>query len=233
MLQVTNLTVKYHKADETTALQNLSFSVQPGERLALMGANGAGKSTLLLTLIGVIPPLGGEILIDAIPVKPERLPELRQKAGMVFQNPDDQLFMPTVEDDIAFGLRNYGFDEQIIEARTDAILGQLGISHLKHRMSHKLSGGEKRRVALAGVLVMEPSLLLLDEPASFLDSQSRRTLIKVLDTLPQTMLIATHDLDLALRLCSRTIFLKEGCICADGPTHELLADQALQERCGL
>jgi cobalt/nickel transport system ATP-binding protein len=227
------LTVQYNKTDGKTVLQDLSFSVAPGERLALIGSNGAGKSTLLLTLIGVIKPLAGEMLISGIPVKQERLRELRQQAGMVFQNPDDQLFMPTVQDDIAFGLDNYGFDEKTIEARTDAILEQLGIRHLKNRMSHKLSGGEKRLAALAGVLVMEPSLLLLDEPSSFLDPRSRRTLITVLDSLPQTMIIATHDLDLALLLCSRTIFLKEGRVFADGPTQELLADQALQERCGL
>lgn len=233
MVQVKNVSVRYPGADERLILQGLGFSVKPGERLALIGSNGAGKSTLLLTLIGVMRPLTGEILIGGIPAQKERLREMRQKAGMVFQNPDDQLFMPTVEDDIAFGLRNYGFEEPVIEARTDGILARLGIGHLKNRMSHKLSGGEKRLAALAGVLVMEPELLLLDEPSSFLDPRSRRTLIALLDSLPQTMIIATHDLDLALGLCPRAIFLKEGRIFAEGPTQELLTNQALQERCGL
>ena len=233
MVQVTNLTVQYAKTDEQAVLQDIGFSVHAGERLALIGSNGAGKSTLLLTLIGVIKPLRGKMVINDVPVQEERLRELRQKAGMVFQNPEDQLFMPTVQDDIAFGLRNYGFDEQSVEARTCAILERLEIGHLKARMSHKLSGGEKRMAALAGVLVMEPSLLLLDEPSSFLDPRSRRNLMTVLASLPQTMIIATHDLDLALALCPRTLFLKTGRIFADGPTGELLRDPALLEQCGL
>jgi cobalt/nickel transport system ATP-binding protein len=178
-------------------------------------------------------PKAGEIIAGDIPVTQERLRDLRQLVGMVFQNPDDQLFMPTVLEDIAFGLRNYGFDEKTIETRIDAILGRLGIVHLKNRMSHRLSGGEKRLVALAGVLVMEPSLLLMDEPSSFLDPRARRTLITILDDLPQTMVIATHDLDLALTLCRRTILLKQGHIFADASTTELLHDPVLLEQCGL
>jgi cobalt/nickel transport system ATP-binding protein len=233
LVQVTNLRVQYAKTDETPVLQDISFSVSPGERVALIGSNGAGKSTLLLTLIGVIKPWGGTMVIGDIPVKQEGLRELRRKTGMVFQNPEDQLFMPTVAEDIGFGLRNYGFDEKTIESRTRAILERLGISHLENRMSHKLSGGEKRLAALAGVLVMEPSLLLMDEPSSFLDPRSRRVLITVLDSLSQTMIIATHDVDLALALCSRTLFLKAGRVCAEGPTEELVQDQALLERWGL
>jgi cobalt/nickel transport system ATP-binding protein len=233
LLHITDLTVTYSGASERTALQEIAFSLQAGERLALIGANGAGKSTLLLTLIGIMTPLKGEIFVGDIPVTRERLKDLRQMAGMVFQNPDDQLFMPMVFEDIAFGLRNYGFDEKTIEARITAILGQLGISHLKNRMSHRLSGGEKRLAALAGVLVMEPSLILMDEPSSFLDPRARRTLITILDALRQTMVIATHDLDLALRLCRRAILLKQGRIFADGPVGELLDDPVLLENCGL
>ncbi|MDR3335075.1 MAG: energy-coupling factor ABC transporter ATP-binding protein [Treponema sp.] len=233
MLHVTNLTVTYKGAGDAVVLGDITFSLRLGERLALIGANGAGKSTLLLSLIGIMTPKAGEIIAGDIPVTQERLRDLRQLVGMVFQNPDDQLFMPTVLEDIAFGLRNYGFDEKTIEARIDAMLGRLGIAHLKNRMSHRLSGGEKRLVALAGVLVMEPSLLLMDEPSSFLDPRARRTLITILDDLPQTMVIATHDLDLALTLCRRTILLKQGRIFADGPVGELLDDPVLLEQCGL
>jgi cobalt/nickel transport system ATP-binding protein len=233
LLHVTNLTVTYKGAGDAVVLGDITFSLRLGERLALIGANGAGKSTLLLSLIGIMTPKAGEIIAGDIPVTQERLRDLRQLVGMVFQNPDDQLFMPTVLEDIAFGLRNYGFDEKTIEARIDAMLGRLGIAHLKNRMSHRLSGGEKRLVALAGVLVMEPSLLLMDEPSSFLDPRARRTLITILDDLPQTMVIATHDLDLALTLCRRTILLKQGRIFADGPVGELLDDPVLLEQCGL
>ncbi|MDR0721745.1 MAG: energy-coupling factor ABC transporter ATP-binding protein [Treponema sp.] len=232
MLHVKNLTVQYSPADPLV-LQDISFSLEPAERVALIGANGAGKSTLLLTLIGVIKPQGGAITLGGIPMNQERLRELRQLAGMVFQDPDNQLFMPTLVDDIGFGLRNYGFDEKTIEVRITAILAQLGISHLKNRLSHKLSGGEKRLAALAGVLVMEPSLLLLDEPSAFLDPRSRRTLISILAGLPQTMLVATHDLELARDLCPRTMLLKGGRVFAEGPTQDLLQDHTLLEHAGL
>ncbi|MHB9293638.1 cobalt/nickel transport system ATP-binding protein [Hollandina sp. SP2] len=232
MLHVKHLTVQYSPADPLV-LEDISFSLEPAERVALIGANGAGKSTLLLTLIGVIKPREGGITLGGIPMNQERLRELRQMAGMVFQDPDNQLFMPTLIDDIGFGLRNYGFDEKTIEARITAILAQLGISHLKNRLSHKLSGGEKRLAALAGVLVMEPSLLLLDEPSAFLDPRSRRTLISILAGLPQTMLVATHDLDLAQDLCPRAMLLKEGRVFVEGPTQELLQNHTLLEQAGL
>jgi cobalt/nickel transport system ATP-binding protein len=232
MVHVKNLTVQYSPKDPLV-LQDISFSLEPAERVALIGANGAGKSTLLLTLIGVIKPQGGTITLGGIPMSPERLRELRQLAGMVFQDPDNQLFMPTLLDDIGFGLRNYGFDEKTIEARITAILAQLGISHLKNRLSHKLSGGEKRLAALAGVLVMDPSLLLLDEPSAFLDPRSRRTLISILAGLSQTMLVATHDLELAQVLCPRTMLLKEGRVFAEGLTQKLLQDHTLLEQAGL
>jgi cobalt/nickel transport system ATP-binding protein len=141
--------------------------------------------------------------------------------------------MPTVYEDAAFGPRNYGLPEEKIEARMDQILAQLGITHLKNRMTHKLSVGEKRPAALAGILTMEPHLLLMDEPSSFLDPSSRRRLIEILDTLPQAMLVATHDLDLALDLCPRALLLKEGCVHADGSTEEILSDAALLETCEL
>ncbi|MDR2394258.1 MAG: energy-coupling factor ABC transporter ATP-binding protein [Treponema sp.] len=232
MLCVKNLTVQY-SPHEPLVLQDINFSLEPKERVALIGANGAGKSTLLLTLIGVIKAVEGEISLGGIPMRQERLRELRQLAGMVFQDPDNQLFMPTVLDDIGFGLRNYGFDEKTIEARITAILTRLGIGHLKNRLSHKLSGGEKRLAALAGVLVMEPSLLLLDEPSAFLDPRSRRTLISILAGLPQAMLVATHDLELAQDLCTRVMLLKGGRVFVEGPAQELLQDHALLDQAGL
>jgi cobalt/nickel transport system ATP-binding protein len=233
LIQAANLTVRYNVKDEKPALGGLNFSVNPGERIALMGANGAGKSTLLLSLSGVLLPGQGELSVDGIPVQKDRLGELRRRVGLLFQNPDDQLFMPTVEEDICFGPRSYGLDEEQIAARLAAVLENLGIGRLKNRLAHHLSGGEKRLAALAGILIMEPSLLLFDEPLSFLDPAARRNLIRILKELPQTMLIATHDPDLALALCGRVIILKEGGICADGPAADLLAGQAQLEQWGL
>jgi cobalt/nickel transport system ATP-binding protein len=227
------LTVKYNAKEKAQALGNVSFSVEAGERVALIGANGAGKSTLLLSLIGILPPVEGELRLCGMPVRKDTLWEIRRRAALLFQNPDDQLFMPALADDIAFGPQNYGLEEADVSSRMNAVLEKLGISHLKNRLSHKLSGGEKRLAALAGVLVMEPSLLLLDEPSSFLDPRSRRNLIKILDGLTQTMVIATHDLDLALALCRRVILLKQGRISADGAAPEILGDKALLERNGL
>lgn len=233
MLAVTGLTVKYSPSDKARALNGVSFSAREGERIALIGANGAGKSTLLLSLVGVLEPVEGLVSIGGTLLGKSTLKELRRKVGMIFQNPDDQLFMPTVHEDIAFGPRNCGMDEEMVEARIGAVLESLGISHLRDRMAQKLSGGEKRLVSLAGVLVMEPSVLLLDEPSSFLDPRARRRLIGVLEGLPQTMLLTTHDLDLALDLCERVILLEEGHIRADGPAAEVLRNEPLLVECGL
>ncbi len=232
-LKVTNLSVKYSASDKDCALRSVEFTVQSGERIALIGANGAGKSTLLMTLVGILPASSGVIAVDNTVLEKKTLQELRQKVGMVFQNPDNQLFMPTVYEDIAFGPRNYGLDEKETERKVDAILAKLDISHLKGRLSHKLSGGEKRLAALASVLVMEPDTLLMDEPSSFLDPKARRRLMGVLDTLPQNMIIATHDMDMALELCHRVILLKEGSVHADALAKEILHDRALLEACGL
>jgi len=233
VLTVDAITIKYNAADESCALRDIGFSVHSGERVALIGANGAGKSTLLLSLIGVLPAVSGSIVLDGIQLKKHTLPEFRRQIGMVFQNPDDQLFMPTVYEDIAFGPRNFGCPEEELEARMDRVLASLGILHLKQRMAHKLSGGEKRLVTLAGVLVMEPRLLLLDEPSSFLDPKARRRLIAILDSLPQALILTTHDLDMALDLCGRVILLREGRVFADGPASEILRNAPLLEECGL
>jgi cobalt/nickel transport system ATP-binding protein len=233
VIQARNLTVKYIPGDTACALQDISFSVHAGERVAILGANGAGKSTLLLTLVGALAPVSGSLSIDGLSIEKKTLREVRAKAGMVFQNPDDQLFMPTVYEDLAFGPRNYALEENLIKIRADKTLRELGISHLASRMTNKLSGGEKRLAALAGVLVMEPEALLLDEPTSFLDPRSRRRLTTILLGLRQTLMIATHDIELARGVCGRAILLKEGKIAADGGSAEILANTELLEECGL
>ena len=236
IIRAENLSVCYDVRDKAAALRGISFSVAEGERVALIGANGAGKSTLLLALLGVLPVAAGTLSVCGVElngVNKDNLRELRRRAALVFQNPDDQLFMPTVEEDIAFGPRNYGEGEETIAAKIQHVMAELGIGHLRGRLSHKLSGGEKRLAALAGILVMEPSLLLLDEPSSFLDPRSRRRLIAILDGLTHTMLLATHDLDLARALCRRIILLKDGAVFAGGPAAEVLDNGALLEECGL
>ncbi len=172
-------------------------------------------------------------MVDGIVLEKNTLNDIRQRLGMVFQNPDDQLFMPMVYDDVAFGPRNYGADEAETERRVDEALGVLGISHLKNRSSLKLSGGEKRIAAIAAVLSMEPSAMLFDEPTAFLDPRARRNLIKVLKNLPHGKLIATHDLTFAEEVCTRTILIKQGRIFADGDPKILLHDKKLMEDCGI
>ena len=232
-LRTSRLTVKYDAAAQSAALRDVSFAIAEGERVAVLGANGAGKTTLLLAAVGVIPIASGELELCGLPVTKATLFDVRQKAGLVFQNPDDQLFMPTVYEDIAFGPRNYRVAEADIKARADRVCAKLNIPHLAQRMTGTLSGGEKRLAALAGVLVMEPSVLLLDEPTSFLDPRARRNLTAILRELPQTLVIATHDFRLAEDLCSRVIVLKNGEIAAEAPVGAVLHDVVLLEKYGL
>ena len=231
MIKADHLTVVY--PDGRKALDDISFSLEEGKKTALIGANGAGKSTLLLSLVGIVPATSGTITVGETVLSERTLREIREKVGFVFQNPDDQLFMSKVEDDIAFGPRNYGIPEDEIDRRMTDVLENLGISHLKERLTSHLSGGEKRRVAVATVLVMEPSVLIFDEPSSYLDPRSRLLLMKEIASLKHTQLIATHDLDLALDICDRAIILQDGKIMADGPADELLKDRELLEGCGL
>ncbi|MDR3191699.1 MAG: energy-coupling factor ABC transporter ATP-binding protein [Treponema sp.] len=241
LVEAEDLTVGYdsgaydlpHPANRKAAVEGISFSVERGEKLALIGANGAGKSTLLLALAGALLPQEGSLYVGGVRAGKDTVREIRRKAGMVFQNPDDQFFMPTVEEDICFGPRNYGLGEDRIREKLAALLKSLGIEGLKERSAHKLSGGEKRLAALAGILIMEPPLLLLDEPTSFLDPRSRRGLMGILKNLNQTMIIATHDLDMARDLCSRAIVLREGRIAAGGGLDTLLRDSAPLEAWGL
>lgn len=235
LLDVHGLSACYPGGDERLVLEDVSFSVAEGEKIALLGANGAGKSTLLLTLLGIIEPHAGRIEVEGTVLEKKSLPLIRRKLGLLFQNPDDQLFMPTVYEDVIFGPQNNaaGADAASIDAAAGAVLERLEITHLKDRMSHKLSGGEKRLAALASVLVTEPRILLADEPSAFLDPRARRRLIAVLETLPQPCLIATHDLDLIASLCTRCIVLHSGRVRADGPAATLIGDRALLESCGL
>jgi cobalt/nickel transport system ATP-binding protein len=235
MLRVQNLSVEYPYSRLGFVLENLSFEAKAGERIALLGANGAGKSTLLLSLLGVLPLQSGSVEICGVNLEKSTLSEIRARAGLVFQDPEDQLFMSTVWEDLLFGPLNYRRDKagDDLEDKADLLLRSLGIGHLKDRMSHKLSGGEKRLAALATVLIMEPQVLLLDEPTAFLDPRGRRALTKILAALPQTMLIATHDTAFVETLSSRAILLDKGTIRADGPVEAILQDEKLLEECGL
>ncbi len=231
MIEIKNLTVVY--PDGTKAVDDLSFSIADGESVALIGANGAGKTSLLLTLAGVMTAKSGEVLVDGMKISKESLNEIRRRVGMVFQNPDDQLFMPLIYDDVAFGPRNFGLSEAEVGLKVEAALKALSIEHLKDRSPLKLSGGEKRAAAIATVLSMEPTALLFDEPTAFLDPKSRRNLINVLSRLNQSKLIATHDLAFAEEACTRAVILKKGKLFADGEPKALLRDEKLMEDCGL
>lgn len=230
MLDVKNLTVTY--GDGTRAVEGLSLHLEPGEKCALIGANGAGKTSLLLSLVGALPA-EGTVTAAGVTLRKETLPQLRQRVGLVLQNPDDQLFLPTVERDVAFGPENLGLDREAVRQRTQAVLERLGIAHLKERSALRLSGGEKRMAALAAVLAMEPQVLLLDEPTAFLDPRARRRLLEVLQRLPQTMLVATHDLGFALALCPETVLLRQGTVFARGESRELLFDDDRMEQAGV
>lgn len=231
MLQIQNLSYTY--AGGVQALERISFTLLSGESVALLGANGAGKSTLLSILCGLLLPGEGAVHYDNIQLSKETLPKVRAGVGLVFQNPDDQLFMPTVYDDVAFGLRNQGMDEDAVRARVMHTLAHLGIEGLAERPPYRLSGGEKRLAAMATVLAMKPSLLLFDEPTAFLDARARRALMALLPTISAGKLIVTHDLGLAGAVCPRALVLCGGRLLRDGATQDILADQAFLEEAGL
>lgn len=226
-IDVENLGFSY--PDGTRALDGLSFHISHGESIAVVGANGAGKSTLLMHLNGLLSPASGKVDIGGTVVSKKTLPRIRRTVGMVFQDPDDQLFMPTVLEDVAFGPVNLGLPGPEAQRRALEALDRVGVLRLRDRPPYRLSGGEKRSVSIATVLAMDPAVLVLDEPSSNLDPRARRRLIELLATFPHTKIVATHDLELALDLCERTIVLVEGRIVADGPTRLILADEALLE----
>ncbi len=219
--------------DGTPALKSVSFEIGHGESVAIVGANGAGKSTLLMHLNGILTPSRGTVRVGDVPVSKETLADIRKAVGFVFQNSDDQLFMPTVYEDVAFGPMNLGLPQEDVESRALDALNRVGAAKLKDRPPYRLSGGEKRSVAIATVLSMCPNVLVLDEPSSNLDPLTRRRLIELLATFEHTKIIATHDLDLALDLCSRTIVISEGAVASDGPTREVFEDADLLEACHL
>jgi len=229
-LIVSHLNFSY--PDGFQALKNVSLAIAPGEKAALAGPNGAGKSTLMLHLNGLLQG-DGDIEIAGLPVIKGNLPVIRGKVGMVFQNPDDQLFSPTVFEDVAFGPLHMGLPEDEIRQRVAAALAQVGMAELEARLSHHLSLGQKKRVAIATVLSMQPEILVLDEPSAGLDPRARRALINLLRRLPLTMLVSSHDMRLVQELFPRLIIMYEGEIVVDGETAVLLADAALLEQHGL
>ena len=219
--------------DGTVALQDVSFTIHHGESVAIIGANGAGKSTLLLHLNGYLTPTAGEIRIGDFPITRKNLPEIRRTVGMIFQDADDQLFMPTVFDDVAFGPFNLGLPVDDVRQRVSEVLEQVGAAHLQDKPPYHLSGGEKKRVAIATVLAMSPDILVMDEPTSGLDPYARRQLLGLLKNFQHTRIFTSHDLDMVLELCERTIVLHQGAVRADGPTREIFADDALLAACRL
>ena len=229
-IEVKELTFSY--PDGHRALRGVSFSIAPGEKVALVGPNGAGKSTLLLHLNGILRGQGS-IEVCGQPLSEATLGAIRSAVGMVFQDPDDQLFSLTVFDDVAFGPMYQGLPEAEVRGRVEQALAEVGMADRATRVSHHLSGGEKKRIAIATVLSMAPEILALDEPTSGLDPRARRGLIRLLGELPMTMLVSTHDLRMVRELLPRTIILDSGLVVADGPTAELLSDPDLLHAHGL
>lgn len=212
------------------ALFGVDLHVHPGERVALLGPNGAGKTTLVLHLNGILTPGAGSVTVSGLPVGKDTLLEVRRRVGIVFQDPDDQLFMPSVRDDVAFGPANLGLRGAELEARVREALEAVGVADLADRAPHHLSFGQRRRVAIATVLAMRPEILVLDEPSSNLDPASRRELADILRSLDVTILMVTHDLPYALELCERSVVLSDGVVVADGPTRQVLGDADLMAR---
>lgn len=230
-LEVRNLQFVYPDGQE--AIKNISFTIHHGESVGVIGANGAGKSTLMMLIMGVLFPTSGEVLVGDVPLTKKTLPMIRQRLGMVFQNPDDQLFMTSVYDDVAFGPRNYMMDEREVENRVKEALEAVGIAHLKDRAPYKLSGGEKRSAAIAAVLSMQPDILIMDEPTSGLDPRARRRVIDFLKNFKHTKIITGHDLDMVFETCKRVIVIHQGEVAADGEGTEILRNSKLLENCGL
>jgi energy-coupling factor transporter ATP-binding protein EcfA2 len=233
-INVNNLSFSYPDGKE--ALRNICFSVHEGECVAIIGPNGSGKSTLLLHLNGILPEEPADqpaVRVFDQPVSKSVMDTIRRKVGLLFQDPDDQLFCPTVYEDVAFGPRQFGVREEDVRLIVTGALKQAGIDGFENRSPHHLSGGEKQRVCLAGILACEPALLALDEPTSDLDPRGKRELKKFLRSLPATKIIATHDLELVVELCPRTIILDGGCIVADGGTIDLLNNEEFMLAHGL
>ncbi|MBN2587717.1 MAG: ABC transporter ATP-binding protein [Candidatus Fermentibacteraceae bacterium] len=221
--------LRFSYPGQESVLEGVDLEVLGGEKIGLIGPNGSGKTTLFMLLAGVLTPDAGSVDILGSSVTPGRFnPDL----GFVFQNPDDQLFCPTVMEDVEFGLLNRGFSAGESRSMAETYLGRTGMLHLSQRPPHDLSGGEKRMVSIAGVMIMEPAVVILDEPESSLDGRSRRMLIEFLKRTDETMMIASHDLEFLLEVCGRTVMLDGGTISADGPSREIMGDRELMEAHG-
>ena len=236
MIKFENVTYAYEKGKPV--ISEVSFEIRKGENVGLIGANGAGKSTVMKLLLGLAGPGAGaaagsqtlgRILVDGLEVIPRNLAEVRRKLGFVLQNSDNQMFMPTVLEDMLFGLLNYGMSRQEALQRVDSVLKELGQEKLRDLYNHKISGGEKRMAAVATVLAMDPEVLLMDEPTSALDPYNRRIIINTIRKLPCTKIITSHDLDMIYDTCTRVILLSEGRVAADGPSAGILHDKELLE----
>jgi cobalt/nickel transport system ATP-binding protein len=231
MLDISDITVVY--PDGTKALGKFSLRADAGESVALVGANGAGKTTLMLAIMGILPLAEGRIEVDGIRLEKKNLGEIRTRVNLIFQNPDDQLFMATIYDDVAFGLRNYGLPEETVGKKVEQTLLELGITRLRGRSSLKLSEGAKRLAAIATVLSMRPSVLLFDEPTAFLDLKARRNLIHLLNNMNYTKIIASHDLQFLEEVCTQAVLIKDGSVFAQGAVKEIFRDKKIMEDCGL
>ncbi len=230
-VEIQNLSFSY--PDGHRALNDINLRVKNGEKIALVGPNGAGKSTLLLHFNGILQSETGAVKICSLDINKTNLKRVRAQVGLVFQSPEDQLFSPTVFDDVAFGPIYQGLGRREVEERVQKALAAVHMEAYVSRVSHHLSTGEKKRIAIATVLSMQPAILVLDEPTAGLDPRARRSLIHLLYELPQTMIVATHDLHMVDELLPRTVVVDHGQIVADGPTNEILRDQALLESHGL
>ncbi len=229
---VQNLIYRY--ANQPPVLENISFTLKPGERIALLGRTGTGKSTLMENLVGLKKPNSGEIQILGTRLAADTLDKIRRAVGFCFQDPNDQLFMPTILEDVSFGPRNYGISSEQATEQAYQLLADFGLADVVNRSVHELSGGQKRLAALASVLALEPAILILDEPTNGLDPWWRRHLAQLLPQLPvQVLLIASHDLHWVSRVAERAMVLQDGKIKVDMPTEDLLRDQAILDTCGL
>ena len=226
MIEFKNVNFEYEQ--NTKVLEDISFKIDEGESVGLIGCNGAGKSTLMKVLLGLLP-CDGEITVNDLTLNKKNLEEIRRKIGFVLQDSDNQMFMPTVYEDMMFGPLNYGHTKEEAEQRVDEVLEELNLTYLKHKYNHKISGGEKRMAAIATILTMHPKVILMDEPTTALDPENRRMIINTINSLKTTKLIASHDLDMIFETCQRVILMHDGKIIKDAPTEEILTDKELLE----
>ena len=226
MISFKNVSFAYEAGEPV--IKDLSFRIEDGESVGLIGANGAGKSTVMKLLLGLVSG-EGRIMVDDTEVRRENLAQVRKKLGFVLQNSDNQMFMPTVYEDMMFAPLNYMVSREDAEKRVDEVLDRLGLQYLKHKYNHKISGGEKRMAAIATILAMEPDAILMDEPTSALDPYNRRVVINTIRELPQTKLITSHDLDMIMDTCDRVILISDGRLAADGDAKTILSDKELLE----